>query len=241
MYESDLKLFQFLEHRVATQYSKFNLTHLLNWKYGKENSLQFFSNTMRKKKPIKLFHDFNFYDDLDSITKDIQYMIALISIYKDELNNPLKEKMTYNQNLFDRRYLMYASIIFEKYYNYWDRLGDLLSYYFDTKLNEKRIYFSSVIEHFPLAYKSSKYFKWLNSFYLHEYKVFNNKRINIVHSSQLDSYHFSGFLNNHNDRKKVKELYIEKKSYFQFFVDFFKSSKNGFINTVLLINQLPDK
>jgi len=83
-------------------------------------------------------------DLVNSISPDIKFSIANSYIYLVGANNFLNERVktpngqefsTYNQTIEDKRYFFFINVSFEKLYNFWDRVGDILNESFRLGIN----------------------------------------------------------------------------------------------------------
>ncbi len=124
-----LEIEQF-EKFVIQKCKELKLTTIYNYEIEGKNSLEFFSDVVRSKNRLKEFEakfgfDGQFYNDFMNISYNMEYFIALCSIYQPYINNEFADEV-YIQNMYDYRYLMYINIGIQFIYNFWDRVGDLL-------------------------------------------------------------------------------------------------------------------
>ena len=99
--------------------------------------------------------------DLNMITKDLKIFISNLYLYLPFINNPIQEHIyientkqtTYIQNEYDSHFMTYVSVCYEKIYNYWDRIGDRMWFYFDVEIDPKKVYFPTVINQLKIKYR----------------------------------------------------------------------------------------
>lgn len=238
---TEQQLFKELDDLIKKKYDLIPLVYLDEIEIDSKHPLSFYSEIIGKKKSWKEFDSIQFYEDLLFINKDIKYFTGLLYFLRPYINNPLKENRTYFQNIFDKRYLSYASVVHQCVYNYWDRIGDLLYMFFETGLDERRVYLGNVINKFPLEYKDSQYFHSLKQLYDTKIKPLLEDRNAIVHYSHLESKMYSGTFSNYRDTEKLKELQTEKESYPEMFKEHLETTLQGYEIALKLIDELPDK
>lgn len=202
-------------------------------------------------------NNFQFQKNLDNLlfnSDEVAYFTANAFLYKDKISNPIENAHSYFDdkdkkwmkyypnfpNLASKRYSMYVAAAFEKIYNYWDRLGDLLwATYFQDKLKEKNVDFARVIDlikiNYP-EYQNFESYKWLLDFKDEKQKKINDIRRNIVHYTSIDvefkSKHLGQFENEEgkmqnvlSDKNQIERLMDERIAYADIL-------KNEIINTI---------
>lgn len=166
---------------------------------------------------------FNFMKNLDSlflVSDEIIYFLANTILYEPLINDPIRDKIDMGngnylypnyQNLYAKRYDMYVDVCYEKVYNYWDRIGDLIAACIDTGLQQKYIYFASVINIIVKDYNNNADFQWLYDYYLNEYSYLNSVRKNIVHyfGSGTDFSQSHMFVT--GNKKEISDLMNERR------------------------------
>ena len=239
--ETDIEKFRQFDYSVRQLYDSIPLSDIEDLKFGEKNSGQFFSDTLRRKNNLKPFpySDFKIYDELLFISRDIKYYTALLYFFRPYITD--SSFGTYFQTLEDRRYMMFASINFQAVYNFWDRIGDLLNLYFETGLPESSIYYPRVLNNFPVLYKTSNNYIWLNDNFNSEVKMFLGQRDDIVHSYQLECEYYWKIIEHNTDMVKVKEIKEKKESFPEKFKRQIELTKEAFSRTLYLIQELPDK
>lgn len=119
-------------YKGITEYIQNNgLTNLSEYEVDGKRIFNSFTDLTRSKGLLKEFSysDFKHADDLNYLSQDLIYSIAILEILHPKINNALKEGGTYHQNLEDHLYLRYASYGLQTIYSFWDRLGDFLDFF----------------------------------------------------------------------------------------------------------------
>jgi len=200
-----------------------------------------FHKIIDKKNPINDFNKVDFMFDIIFISQDIKFFTGLLYILRPFINVPSEEHNTYFQNLYDHRFLIFASVIHQNVYTFWDRIGDLLYFFFDTGLSERNVYLSNVLNNFPTEYKESKEFKELYQIYDTKIKPILDSRTQIVHYKQLETKHHLGIFQNYDNTEFKAVLEKEKNDYPEFFKEQLYLSNYCFECTLKLIDLLEDK
>jgi len=226
---------------VDEQYKKYELKYIEDVEFDEKHPLTFFSEIKDKKELLHSFDLNEFYDDLVFLNKDILHLVGTLYFLKPYINNPTEEDGTYFQNVFDKRYLGFASIVPQCIYNYWDRIGDILYAYFRTGLDERSVYFGRVIENFQIEYKGSTFYKRLKKMYDEKLRELIEDRKRIVHYSQVEARIYMGTFKYHGDENKLKEIQKEKENFPDYFREHLGLIIEGFELALKLINELPDK
>jgi len=189
-------------------------------------------------------------DLIQSISPAIQFSLANVYLYFPGANNFLNERVrsgnqeysTYSQTLEDRRFFYYINCTFEKLYNFWDRIGDMLNMGLDLKISERSVYFATVIEKLnETGIKSENYFK-LKTFYETDYKDYLNRlRKLIVHYREKQTYFTFEWINSfveENNYETISKLQKEKNELPGLLKDQLKLSNLGFELAVRLISEI---
>lgn len=242
-YEKELK-------EISEKENLFCLSDFEKIQFDKENALGFKNiiSKTREKFNEKGGFDLLTHDLIYSVPSDIKFSLSNVFLYSKYANNFLKEIAhysdgtrypTYFKKREDKRFFYYVNSTFEKLYNFWDRIGDLLELSFDINLPKKEIYFSRVIDEIDKKRLGSDNFSWLKNFRDGDYKNYLNKyRIKIVHYRQQDTYFFFEWLNNisKNDRLEIiAKLQKEKDDLPILLKKQLDNTNQGFENTIRLI------
>jgi len=159
------------------------------------------------------------------------------------MNNPLKERNhgipTYMQNVYDKRYLSYVSVIPQLFYNFWDRIGDLLYCYFETGLKERDVFINRILDNIPEKYKQSDNYKNLLEIYATYIKPLLDQRKEIVHYQMVETAtYWATFL---EDEEKIQEFQERKEKFPDVYNECLKMSFEGFGCALKLIDELANK
>jgi hypothetical protein len=183
---------------------------------------------------------FNITTDIGFIHSDLVYTTGILFTLRPYINNPLqetvflkgKESSTYIQNMYDSLYGMYASICFEKLYNFWDRIGDKIADEFPDKFtNPRTIMFANVIESLKSDFQTDKNIKWLIDFKDVDFKDFNDKRKVVVHYEHIETKYKEAILDNTGNMDKIKEIFEEKSTLPEFFKKHIELTNEGIEKT----------
>jgi len=240
------------QQKLNDIYHKEKLVCLSDWdlvKFNDKNSLQFIQDncsTARNKVNSEGIFDIIVDDLISSISQDVKFSLGNVYLYKElGINNFLNEHtitpqgetiFTYRQTLGDRRFFFYVSVCFEKLYNFWDRIGDLLSLSLDLKIEPKEIYFPRVIKEIEKLNSQSVNLKFLKEFSESEYQdILNRIRKLIVHYRQKDTYFRFAWLKNLNNEEAIKKLQEEKNELPNLLKNQMNLTIKGFENAALLI------
>ncbi len=189
---------------------------------------------------------FNSNDSLDNLlfySDEILFFTANLYLLVPYLNDPTLNAIKYNgieiypfdQGFADKRFNMFAEIIYEKLYSYWSQLALLLKAKFMPNVKNYDVNFSKIIEKLSKQNINSENLNWLISFKEKHYKDLNNDRNKIVHIKSLDTkfktdYIASAF--NSSDMRNLIKKRADLPAYFKGHIDF---TLMGFEKTLNLI------
>jgi hypothetical protein len=183
--------------------------------------------------------------DIKNCNDDLKLFVAQLYIFRPNINNPNLEKTNlngiihygYNQNFSDWNYSSIVSCCFEKLYNYWDRIGDIISLYLNVfnEKEERKIAFASVVDNLDKKeiYSNDENFKFLKSFKDNQFKDFNKTRKEVVHYNQFETtyrYSFMKFRVENNGEEKIMEIWEWKKNMPEYFKNQLELSLLGYDN-----------
>jgi hypothetical protein len=219
----------------------------LDYILNEKQIFAWFFNVVRKGQ-IK-YKGVNFhasFDDIGFCSDELLYFMAHIYLYEPFMNNPLDDAYCLEgtwiypneQNLPAKRFSMYANVLLEKLYNYWDRIGDLIAIYLPETVKGTNIYFSSTIDRIPVRFQSSENYEWLKSFRNTHYAAMNEKRIGVVHYITLDTAFRENHLKNVTDKAEMEKLVSERNQLPEFFREQIELTLTGFEKTVQLIEEI---
>ncbi len=184
-------------------------------------------------------------DDILFTSDELVYFIAHLYLYKPYINNPVKDSYICGSrriypmfvNLEGKRYDMFVGVVFEKIYNFWDRIGDLIASYFPNKYTGN-VYFSKTIKDLEKDYKGDVNYDWLLNFVESEFTDFNKERINIVHYTSKNTEQMWEQLGQISNYDKTKEFILKRESYPEYFKDLNKKTKIGFEKAINLLEEI---
>ena len=165
---------------------------------------------------------------------EMLYFTAHLFLYRPFITNPLKDR---NPNLEDKRYNMFADIVSQKTYNYWDRIGDLIASFFPGKTKTSSIYFYNSLDCVMKELEDSINFKWLKDFKDTEYKELNEKRKQIVHYRTTNTEYTSKYAMSGDDTDKLKKLHFERERLPEYYKKHVQLSLIGFEKTLKLLEE----
>ena len=135
----------------------------------------------------------------------------------------------YHQNLYDRRYCLYVSCAFEKAYNYWDRIGDMLYSFYPTLLTEiKQVDFARIIDKIYAIGERHEDFIKLYNFRITEFSELNKFRKDVVHYYQYETTYHYDHLMNKNNFDQLEILWTEKNGFAIYFKQQLEYSCDGY-------------
>lgn len=243
------KLIWDFQKEIIKVYKSENLSNLSGldreYKLNDKNIFQWFFDTIGSKQNKNSDFDFNrCFEDIIFCSDEILFFTALIYLYRPYLQNPIKdgyqfgERMVfpYTQTIEVSRYYMFVNTLYEKVYNYWDRIGDLIAAFLPD-FYKKRIYFITVIDQIKDNFKESENYIWLRNFRENEFKKLNNKRKGIVHHELIGTSFRWDHVFNATDNEKVTELVNERDQFPEYFKLHIEYTKIGFEKTIQLIEE----
>jgi hypothetical protein len=249
----DQELINKLNESISTIYGKEKLYPLRgeNGSYklnGKQILTWYFEVIKKGSCHFKTNYDYDQnIDELLFISDEIVYFTALLYFYRPYINNPLKDSYTMGDkkvypvftNLSGKRYDMYLDVLFEKNYNYWDRIGDLIASYFPTIFKAKEnIYFVTTIKRLEEKYKGNSDYDWLLEFVKNDFKEFNKERKKIVHSISKSTELKLKHLSNTTNYEETKKLINKRLSYPDYFKAMNEKCIIGFERTLNFLDQI---
>jgi len=158
-------------------------------------------------------------------------------------------------SFYDKQYWLKSGLLFQLLYNYWDKIRDVLAPFFTPNLPPRKVFFGTVIDGIPNQITDNKpapntivylndihnnpYYLWLKSFKDNEFTALNDRRIKIVHYTNLESEYFQKYTKHNTNETEMKSLQKEKEGLIDYFLLHYEKVITGFEQTLLLINELP--
>lgn len=235
------KIFFDLDQFLSVEYKERELKSLTELRINDKVAFSLYHQIIDKKRRVTDFNSVDFIFDIEFISRDIKFFTGLLYLLRPFINIPSEEKNTYYKSKYDNMYMIFVSVVHQNVYNFWDRIGDLLFYFFETSLLEKKVYFSTVIYGLPEQYRTNEHFQNLREIYEQKIKPLLKTRTQIVHYKQLETKHYLGIFQNYDDEQIKMTLEKEKREYPDFFKEHLDLCNKGFEHTLKLIDLLPDK
>ena len=183
------------------------------------NSLQFIYNCcsrVRENQATRLKLDPMIHDLINSTSVDTKIALGNVFLYRNaglfdfdsgRVATSEYEAFRYEPTFNERRFFFYLSVCWEKLYNYWDRIGDLLWLCLDLPLSESKVYFSHVIKELEKRCGASENFSHLRAFHESDYQnITNRARIDVVHYQQTDTAFFWDWLTNVTNGDEIRRI-----------------------------------
>lgn len=199
MIELDSTIINRLEEKIKEIYKVEHLENIAgldqSYTINDKQVLAWHGQIATKSKTVN--PNFNFmqsFDDCASCSDAIMYFTGHTYLYRPYITSPsehpvsVKGKTFYphSPNVANKRYHMYVNIVFEKLYNYWDKIGDFIAAHFPDDITPERVFFSNALDIAKKYFPESVPLGWLTSFRDNDYKAINNMRKKAVHYSGTD-------------------------------------------------------
>lgn len=225
--------------------SRLDESFLLN---GREIFI-WYNEVMRKScvKHKGAFYHMKVLDDILFCSDELLYFTGLLYLHRPYINNPIKDAFSTDggmiypnfQNLYAKRFSMFADIASQKAYNYWDRLGDVIASFFPERIKSDKVFFPSAIEAIPDEFRNSPHYIWLNSFKQKEYVELNKKRKRVVHYFTSDTdFKYSHLEKGTRSKEEIEALQAVRESLPDFYKAQIGLTLEGFEKTLLLLEEI---
>lgn len=177
--------------------------------------------------------------DIIICTQDIKYFTGQLFIHLPYVNDPVADIgpsahgypiSYYYQNLYDRRYCMFVSCCYEKAYNYWDRIGDLIHSFFPTLLPIRGVDFTRIIDKVDASGETDTDFIALKDIKESEYKRLNEYRKDVVHYYQYESSYRYEHNSNCTNLERIHGLWNQKESFPEYFKKHLRIACEGYVH-----------
>jgi hypothetical protein len=143
--------------------------------------------------------------------------------------------------MYDHRYCTYASCCFEKAYNYWDRIGDLLYSFYPALIgNIRSVDFVKIVDKIYVLGERDVDFIWLYDFKNNQYDELNNYRKNVVHYYQYESTYRDEHITNCAKLDIIEQLWTEKKGLPEYFKNHLDLANDGCVRAYSYLNKVID-
>lgn len=259
---TDYEIFWEFQRRLIETYKREHLKCISgldnSYTINGENVLSSFTNAMRKGQRIyepvhkeeKLKFDYNrLNSDLELISNEILHFSGLTCFYSNYINNPLDNPITLDgeiiyghfKDLPDPRFFTYATCAYEKLYNYWDRIGDLIASFFPEIIKPEKVYFSRLDKFIPTAIQDNESINWLIDFKNSKFLELNNLRIRVVHYENLDTTFSSEHSYEASNRNQLEKLVNKRSNIIPNLKEHIDLTLEGFQKTIRFMEFLNDQ
>ena len=243
------------QNEIIEVYKEFNLTSLrgLNSEFqvNGRQILSWYFNVVRKGR-IKFQKGLEFdklFDDLLFCSDEILFFLANMYLYQLFINNPISDGFIWNgkmlypnyQNMEAKMYSMFANAVSEKLYNYWDRIGDLISFYFPDLIKPEKVFFVTAIDIIPSEYHSSPNYLWLRKFKDENFIDLNSKRKQTVHYISEDTKFKYNHLSSSTNQEEIERIYFERIALADYYKKHLEFTIEGFEKTILLVEEITEE
>lgn len=185
---------------------------------------------------------FDLQNDLFICSDEMIYFTAHLFLYKPHINNPLNEGHSFygreifpnRQNIEAKRYNMFADIVSQKTYNFWDRIGDLIASFFPDRIKSHQVFFAKALDCVPDEFRTSEQFIWLNEFKKTDYAKLNSIRKQIVHYTTTDTDYRQKHLQV-KTREEMERLQTEREALPEYYKTQVQLTLQGFEKAMFLL------
>lgn len=188
--------------------------------------------------------------DLINCNQDLMYFTGNLFLYFPYINNPLKEIQDdglgfpvahYHQNWYDHRYCAFVSCCFEKAYNYWDRIGDLIYSFYPTLIqNITSVDFARIISAVANMGEADPDFVWILNFKENEYAELNKFRREVVHYYQYETTYHNQHVLNCTNIEVIADLWKEKSQMPEYFKKHLELSCEGCLHAYAYLRKVKE-
>lgn len=188
-------------------------------------------------------------DDLLFISDEIMYFTAHLYLYKPYLNNPIHDSYYLGGgkvfpnfiNISSRRYYMFADVAFQKIFNYWDRIGNLIAAFFPEEFKNRNIHFTSTIDKIESSYQDIPSIMWLKDYRQNGFKELNEKRRSVVHRSTTDTVFKHSHLKKSRNEDEIRTWMNERNGLPDYFKSEIGNTFKGLINALYFAEVVTDE
>jgi len=186
--------------------------------------------------------------DIINCNQDLMYFTGNLFLYAPYINNPLETVVRdafdfpvsqYHQNWYDHRYCCFVSCCFEKAYNFWDRIGDLLYSFYPTLIGSiRQVDFARMIEAIDALGEADEDFNWLKHFKNNQYTDLNKFRREVVHYYQYETTFHYEHMTNCTKLDVIGQLWNDKKGLPGYFKNHLDFSNDGCIRAYAYLSKV---
>lgn len=239
-----------IEKKEETAYSAFKTI----WAKGNKNDAEQTATT-----------SYFYYREIIDAYDQLRFCIANVNAYMPYTSNYLAKeqyqagRVLYDINLtmFDRRYLYFCGIAFEKLYSFWERIAYLAYQFIKPKgLTAQNLSFNKLILTlrkdcnnglYPFFTQSNSFFHWFSDFEQNHHQAIQKYRHPLIHYKNKNEVYkgsyFAGthshWLKNSTEKEKLQELQEVNEQLGVFLTRQVSFCEIGFKNLIELIKELP--
>ncbi len=193
------------------------------------------------------FNYFKTIEDIILISREILHFTGLTLLYKPLLQNPLDNPISFtsddvvyvnDQGIADKRYFMYATVTYEKLYNFWDRIGDLIASYFPENIKPHKVYFSKLNEFVSKEHHLNENYKWLINFKTQYFSKLNKVRKDIVHYENIDTNYIFEHMVQSSNKEQLSEIINKRNNITDELKRQIDLTLDGIVNTIRFMEYL---
>lgn len=207
----------------------------------------------------------NYFIEIQFAYEQLMFLISNMQTYGQYTSSyianeiPANGKIIYQAkpSLFDKRYLEFCSLSFQKLYDFWERISFLIYQFLPpSKLQSKKLSFYSLIDNLKKDVSSGKFgflklpnsnFIWFSDFEANEHKEMREYRHPQTHYQIQNDIYKGGFyagtytywLDNVYNKGNLQKLQKSNEELSEFLVEQFKLCSVGFEKAIALINEMP--
>ena len=242
------ELIQEFNKTIIEIYSEENLQCLSGYFKGKPFDERYYDITTKCKINYNSKFDYTkLFDDLILCSDEILYFTAQLFLYRPLLLNPKGRFQKVNEfskscvrfsnieTLEEKRYYMLIDIVYQKIYNFWDRIGDLIETFFPNNLPPNKVFFDSALGIIPKEFYTIEEYIWLVKFKKEKYNILNKERIQIVHYRTTGTKFKIDFL---EDTGNVQKWIFDRQNIAHYFKEQIEYTINGFEYTLIFLEKI---
>ena len=234
---------------IYEQYHLFNIRDIKRSPYREDPPIDTEYSNITRKARIKYGANYlRLYDEILFCSDEVMYFTANLYLYRQFINDPLADAQYFGEGmiypnlgtLHSKRYSMFANIVGEKLYNFWDRLGDLLASFFPDQFNQDRVYFVDSVQKLPAEFRKGENYQWLLDFSKNQYVQLNKIRKQTVHYFGVANIERHEYLQIFRDKKAIEEWQTQRLQWPDFYNEHIHLTLFGFQKMLFLLQQISE-
>lgn len=242
------ELIQEFNKTIIEIYTEEKLQCLSEYTKGKSFYERYYDVTAKCNNKNKSEIDYiKIFNDLILCSDEILYFTAQLFLYRPFLPNPVGNYHKENEfskscvrfsnieTLEIKRYYMLVDILYERIYNFWDRIGDLIETFFPNKLPPNKVFFTSALDIIPEKFHTIEEYVWLINFKREKYHVLNKERKQIVHYRTTGTKFKNDFIKDTGNNQK---WISERQNIAVYFKEHIEHTVKGFEYTLTFLEKI---